>query len=92
MTHPLRPTFSNAYLAGVINGVLLLLGGTLTRRAAHSFRQVVLTRGTDISNMMNALDALRGFFGIGSALLLIALAAGTISMTLTIYLKYGAGG
>jgi hypothetical protein len=78
--------------AGLINGLLFLVGGTLTRRAAHSFRQVVETRGTDIANMMDALDALRGFFGIGSALLLIGLAAGTISMTLTIYLKYAGGG
>ena len=81
-----------ASIAGVINGFLLLAGGTLTRRAAHHFRQVVQTRGTDIANMMDALGALRSFFGIGSTLLLIGLAAGTVTMTLTIYFKYAAGG
>jgi len=79
-------------VAGILNGFLLLVGGTLTRRAAHHFRQVVQTRGTDIANMMDALNALRSFFGIGSTLLLIGLAAGSVTMTLTIYFKYTAGG
>jgi len=44
-------------------GIFLLLG-FLTRRAAHSFRLIVITQGQDISFLMAALDEMRKAYTI----------------------------
>ena len=69
-------------------GGLFFLGlGGWTRKAAQSFQRVVTTSGTDIDNLMDALDDLRKAFSLLSvvvkiyvALILIALIAGLVGI------------
>ncbi len=57
----------------VISGVVQLLIGIWTNRAASSFLQVAQTRGNDIDNLMEALKQLRRLYSLQYWLLIVAL-------------------
>jgi len=57
----------------VISGVVQLLIGMWTNRAASSFLQVAQTRGNDIDNLMEALKQLRRLYSLQYWLLIVAL-------------------
>jgi len=57
----------------VISGVVQLLIGIWTNRAASSFLQVTQTRGNDIDNLMEALKQLRRLYSLQYWLLIVAL-------------------
>ncbi len=58
---------------GIINGIIQLLIGIWTNKAASSFRQIVDTRENDIENLMNALGELRKLYTLQYWLLILAL-------------------
>jgi hypothetical protein len=49
-------------IQGGVAGLLYLLMGTWTSSSAASFRQIVETRGSDITHLMNALGALNRMY------------------------------
>jgi len=73
-----------ALYAGV-TGLFFLLLGVWTRSAAGSFRKIVDTRGSDITNLMNALSSLQSMYGLLQLLLVLALLGGLLAVGLTLY-------
>ncbi len=59
--------------SGIINGIIQLLIGIWTNKAASSFRQIVDTRENDIENLINALGELRKLYALQYWLLILAL-------------------
>ena len=53
-----------------------------------SFRQIVDTRGNDISHLMNGLGALHQMYSLLYTLLVLVLLAGVVSLGLTLYKYY----
>lgn len=62
-----------AGLGNIIQGVLLIFIGIWTRSAARSFQLVVDTKGSDITNMMNALGELRRLYNLQKWLMILGL-------------------
>lgn len=60
-------------ISGIINGVLQILIGFWTTKAASSFKLIVDTQGNDIENLMIALEQLRKLYTLQYWLILIAL-------------------
>lgn len=60
-------------LAGVVQGVVLLLIGIWTRGASGSVRQIVSSSGSDIANLMRAMEHLGRVYRLQRVLLLIAI-------------------
>jgi hypothetical protein len=58
---------------GFVSGMVNLFLGIWSRRAAASLRQIVDTRGRDISNLMNALGELLKMYQLQYWILVIAL-------------------
>lgn len=70
--------------SSIVNGVLLLLIGLWTRKAAQSFSRVVNTTGTDIENMMGALGELRKLYTLQYWLIIIVLIFLAIALLLAL--------
>jgi hypothetical protein len=60
-------------LAGLVQGVVLLLIGIWTRGASGSVRQIVSSSGSDIANLMHAMEHLGRVYRLQRVLLLIAI-------------------
>ena len=60
-------------ISGIINGVLQILIGFWTTKAASSFNLIADTQGNDIENLMIALEQLRKLYTLQYWLILIAL-------------------
>jgi len=73
-----------AIYAGV-TGVFFLLLGVWTRSAGGSFQKIVDTRGSDVTNLMNALASLQSMYGLIQLLLVLALLGGLVAVGLTLY-------
>jgi hypothetical protein len=73
-----------ALYAGV-TGVFFLLLGVWTRSAGGSFQRIVDTRGSDVTNLMNALSSLQSMYGLLQMLLVLALLGGLVAVGLTLY-------
>jgi hypothetical protein len=56
----------------IIFGLLQVIIGVWTRSAASSFRQVVETKGSDITHLMDALDDLRKLYALQYWLVILA--------------------
>ena len=84
---------NNNFLVGVaifcgVTGVFFLLQGVWTRSSAASFQKIVDTRGNDITNLMNAVGALRTMYGLLYLLLAAALLGGLVAIGLTVYMYF----
>ncbi len=60
-------------VASLVQGVVLLLIGIWTRGAAGSVRQIVSSRGSDVANLMHAMEHLGRVYRLQRVLLLIAI-------------------
>jgi hypothetical protein len=60
-------------ITSAVNGLLYLLLGVWTRSAGGSFKQIVRTTGSDISQLMEALSSLNKLYSLLYALILIGL-------------------
>jgi hypothetical protein len=59
--------------SAIIQGVIQIVIGVWTTRAAQSFKRIVETSGNDIENLMGALGELRKLYALQFWLILIAL-------------------
>ncbi|MGE0433228.1 MAG: hypothetical protein AB7K09_09540 [Planctomycetota bacterium] len=69
--------------------VILLAVGVYIRRAATSFRGIVATEGSDITNLMNAVGSLRNTFSMFNTLLMLALLVGIAYAGYSLYAHFG---
>lgn len=60
-------------IGGIINGVVQILIGFWTHKAASSFQRIVNTQGRDMENLMGALGELRKLYNLQYWLILIAI-------------------
>jgi hypothetical protein len=65
-------------LAGLIEGIVMLLTGIWTRGAAGSVHQIVASSGHDIANLMHAMEHLGRVFRLQRALLVVAIVFGIL--------------
>ena len=84
---------NHSFLVGVaifcgVTGVFFLLQGVWARSSAASFQKIVDTRGNDITNLMNAVGALRTMYGLLYLLLAAALLGGLVAIGLTVYMYF----
>lgn len=68
----------------IIAGVVNIIIGVWTNKAASSFKMIVDTQGNDIENLMGALGELRKLYNLQYWLLIIALIFVVIGLVLAI--------
>ena len=66
-------------IAGLIEGIVMLLIGIWTRGAAGSVHQIVASSGNDIANLMHAMEHLGRVYWLQRALLIVAIAFGVLA-------------
>jgi hypothetical protein len=71
---PLLQLVAQGQLRFDFSYIVYIVMGILTRSAASGFRQVVDTKGKDITHLIEALESLRWFYRVIYWLLVIALA------------------
>ena len=76
----------------VIYGIVQLLVGVWTNKAAASFRKIADTQGNDISNLMNALAELRKLYTLQYWLFILALVFIVIGLVTAVIYNLSAGG
>ncbi|MCA9539139.1 MAG: hypothetical protein KC620_09660 [Myxococcales bacterium] len=76
-------------IAAVIQGLIFIAAGLFTRRSAKYFRRIVQTAGDDLAHLMDALVALRGFFGLISTLLVLGLLLALGAAGFSLWTRYG---
>jgi hypothetical protein len=60
-------------LANIIQGIVQIIIGFWTNKAASAFKQIVATQGNDIENLMGALGELRKLYTLQYWLFIVAL-------------------
>lgn len=60
-------------ITGILNGIVQLVIGIWTNKAASSFTLIIKTQGKDIENLMKALTKLRKLYSLQYWLLIISL-------------------
>jgi len=60
-------------LANIIQGIVQIIIGFWTNKAASAFKQIVTTQGNDIENLMGALGELRKLYTLQYWLYIVAL-------------------
>jgi hypothetical protein len=78
-------------LSVLLSGLVLLLIGVWTQKAAGGFAGIVLTRGQDISRLMDALSALRQKYSLIYYLMMFAALSMLVSLGVSIYRHWNAG-
>jgi hypothetical protein len=78
-------------LAFAAVGLLLFLVGLWTRQAARGFAAIVLTKGKDISRLMDALEALNLKYGIIYNIMLIAAVISLLSLVIGLWHSWRGG-
>ncbi|WP_019501575.1 hypothetical protein [Pseudanabaena sp. PCC 6802] len=68
-----EPRATHQAILGIIQGGYFLLIGTWTSNAGSSFKQIVDSRGKDISNLMDAMRSLRKLYTLQYWLLALAM-------------------
>lgn len=71
-------------VSNIISGVVQIIIGFWTHKAASSFRLIVDTQGRDIDNLMGSLGALRKLYNLQYWLILIAAIFIAISIVLSL--------
>jgi hypothetical protein len=75
-------------ITALIQGVVQVLIGFWTTKAAKSFQLIVDTEGRDIENLMGALGELRKLYGLQYWILIIALIFVGVSLISAIILSF----
>jgi hypothetical protein len=77
--------FGGYFEGGILGGILYILVGVWTRKAAGEFRLIVTTQGRDVSHLMRALENVRKIYDliyviivVIAILVLIALVVGLV--------------
>ena len=70
----------------IVLGVIQIMIGLWTQKAAFSFGRIVDTEGNDIENLMRALGELRKLYTLQYWLYIIALVVGAIALVVGIFL------
>jgi hypothetical protein len=78
-------------ITALIQGVVQVLIGFWTTKAAKSFQLIVDTEGRDIENLMGALGELRKLYGLQYWILIIALIFVGVSLISAIILSFFGG-
>ena len=78
-------------LAVAIAGVLLFLVGLWTRQAAMGLAGIVLTKGRDISRLMDALGALHRKYELIYTVLLVAAIMSLLSLAFSLWDSWRGG-
>jgi hypothetical protein len=78
-------------LAFAIAGLILFLVGLWTRQAALSFAGIVLTKGNDVSRLMDALGAMHRKYGMIYTILLTAAIISLASLAITLWQHWRGG-
>ena len=73
-------------IGGIINGVVQILIGLWTSKAASSFQRIVDTQGSDMENLMGALGELRKLYTLQYWLILIAVIFVAIALIVALIL------
>jgi len=71
-------------VAGLIQGIIGISIGIWTNKAAGAFKQIVQTRGNDISNLMSALRELRKLYTLQYWLWIVGLVFIALGIALAI--------
>ena len=66
-------TVVQGHYAGLVSGLINIVIGVYTRRAAERFAKIVKTEGNDIRHLMDALGELLKIYGLQMILILIAI-------------------
>jgi len=72
-------------IAFAVAGLLLLLVGIWTRQAGMGFGGIVLTKGQDVSRLMNALESLNRTFGVIYYTILAAAIVSLVSLGISLW-------
>lgn len=72
-------------IGNIISGVVQIIIGVWTKKAASSFNRIVDTQGNDIENLMGALGELRKLYTLQYWLLIISLVFLAIGLLLAIF-------
>jgi len=78
-------------LAFALAGLLLFLVGLWTRQAAYGFAGIVLTKGKDITRLMDALSALHRKYGMMYTILLTAAIISLLSLAISLWHSWRGG-
>jgi hypothetical protein len=78
-------------IAFALAGLLLFLVGLWTRQAAGGFAGIVLTKGKDISRLMDALGSLHRKYGLIYSVLLAAAIVSLISLVVSLWHSWRGG-
>jgi hypothetical protein len=78
-------------IAFAVAGLLLLLVGVWTQQAAGGFAGIVLTKGKDVSRLMDALRALHLKYGMIYYMLLIAALISLLSLVISLWHAWRGG-
>lgn len=78
-------------VAFALAGLLLLMVGLWTRQAAGGFAGIVLTKGKDISRLMDALGALHQKYTLIYSVLLAAALLSLLSLAITLWHSWRGG-
>ena len=73
-------------IGGIINGVVQIIIGLWTSKAASSFQRIVDTQGSDMENLMGALGELRKLYTLQYWLILIAVIFVAIALIVALIL------
>jgi len=73
-----------AGLTSVVQGLMLLVVGVWTRSAAGGFQTIVDTQGSDIANLMGALNHLRRIYSLQRIVFVVALLVLVLLLQLTL--------
>lgn len=72
-------------IGNIINGVVQIIIGVWTNKAASSFQLMVDTQGNDIENLMGALGELRKLYTLQYWLLILTLVFMVLGLVLAIF-------
>lgn len=72
-------------IGNIINGVVQIIIGVWTNKAASSFQLMVDTQGNDIENLMGALGELRKLYTLQYWLLIVTLIFMVLGLVLVIF-------
>jgi hypothetical protein len=78
-------------IAFALAGLLLFLVGLWTRQAAYGFAGIALTKGNDVSRLMDALGAMHRKYSLIYTILLTAAIISLISLGISLYQHWRGG-
>jgi hypothetical protein len=83
--------FRNGGVGSIISGVVQVIIGVWTSKAASAFKLIVETQGNDIENLMGALGELRKLYALQYWALIIAIVFAVVGLIFAIVLRASQG-